>query len=106
MSAIAAKARADYKLAKETVLARDLLGKVDPTDYRIERLRDGVQAVCEQLRDARDPYFSVSSRVQTDQRIKLDKKCISFILKKLQWRYGSKVEDKIEEPQGDAREPG
>ena len=97
LSAIAAKARAGYKLVKETILARDLLGKVDPTDYRIERLRDGVQAVSEQLRDPHDPYFSVSSlkaRVQTDQGIKLGKKRISFILKKLQWRYGSKVEDK------------
>ena len=49
LSAIAAKARAGYKLVKETILAMDLLGKVDPTDYRAERLRDGVQAVSKQL---------------------------------------------------------
>ena len=87
MSAIAVKARAGYKLVKETILARDLLGKVDPMDYRIERLRDGVQAVIEQLRVPQDPYFSVSSlkaKVQTDQGIKLGKKRTSFILKKLQ----------------------
>ena len=57
LSAIAAKARAGNKLAKKIILARDLLSKVDPTDYRIERLRDGVQAVSEQLRDPHDPYF-------------------------------------------------
>ena len=54
LSAIAAKARAGYKLVKETILARDLLGKVDTTDYTIERLRDGVQAVSEQPRDRQD----------------------------------------------------
>ena len=112
MSAIAAKARAGYKLVNETMLARDLLGKVDPTDYRIERLRDRVQAVSEQLRDPHDPYFSVSSlktKVQTDQWIRLGKKRISFTLKKLQWCYGSKVEDKdlkSLKDQGAAREPG
>ena len=76
LSAIAAKARAGYKLAKQTILARDLPGKVDPMDYRIERLRD-----------AHDPYFSVSSlkaKVQTDQKIKLGKKRINCILNKLQ----------------------
>ena len=32
--------------------------------------------------------------MQTDQWIRLGKKRISFILKKLQWRYGSIAEDK------------
>ena len=79
LSAIAAKARAGYKLVKETILARDLLGKVDPTDYRIERLRDRAKAVTERLRDPHDPYYSVSSlkaSVQTDQGIRLGKKRI------------------------------
>ena len=61
MSAIASKATAGYRLVKETILARDLLGKVDPTDYRIKRIRDGVQAVSEQMRNPHNPYFSVSS---------------------------------------------
>ena len=47
LSAIVVNARAGYKLVKETILTRDLLGKVDPTDHRIEQMRDGVQAVSE-----------------------------------------------------------
>ena len=94
LSAIAAKARAGYKLVKETILSRDLLGKIDPTDYRIEKLKQGVQAVSEQLRDPHDLYFSVRSlkaKVKDEQGLKIGKKRISFILKKLQWYYGAKV---------------
>ena len=77
-------------------MTRDLLGEIDSSDYRVDRLKASVQAVSEILKDPKDPYFSIKSlknKLKDETRIKIGRKRLSFILRKLNWNYRGKIEN-------------